>query len=108
MRTALLADEVEPSCQVPRDVPAGVPRRYRDGRNAMQYTPVVREIRWTEWSEEHIAEHEVSAAEVEEVVYQKPYLERREGQEVLVYGQTDSGRYLLVVLAPDTEPQETS
>jgi len=74
----------------------------------MQYTPVVREIRWTEWSEEHIAEHEVSAAEVEEVVYQKPYLERREGQEVLVYGQTDSGRYLLVVLAPDTEPQETS
>ena len=62
------------------------------------------EIRWTEWSEGHIARHRVSAAEVEEVVYTRPRLTRK-GQDGthLVFGTTGAGRMLVVVLAPDRD-----
>ena len=62
----------------------------------------MRELRWTEWSEEHIAGHAVTPSEVEEVLYSHPRL-RKSGREssVLVYGTTDAGRHLLVVLGED-------
>jgi len=58
----------------------------------------VREIRWSEESEDHIwARHQVTPAEVEQTVHTRPRLTKagREGVE-LVYGTTDAGRYLLV------------
>jgi hypothetical protein len=59
----------------------------------------VREIRWTEESEDHIARHEVTPGEVEQVVNTRPRLvvAGTEGVEY-VFGTTDAGRYLLVVL----------
>lgn len=64
----------------------------------------MREIRWKEWSERHIARHGVRPGEVEEVVHQRPRLVRAgKGGTTLVYGQTAAGRHLLVVLSPDPE-----
>lgn len=64
----------------------------------------MREIRWTEGSEDHIARHRVEPAEVEAVIYTRPRWSHpgREGTE-LVYGTTDAGRYLLVVLAAGSD-----
>lgn len=59
-----------------------------------------REIRWTDQSEDHIwSRHQVTPAEVEEVVYTRPrHVAKGPDDTVLVYGRTDAGRLLLVVL----------
>jgi uncharacterized DUF497 family protein len=60
----------------------------------------VREIRWTEDAEDHIATHAVTPDEVEQLVNSRPrlVLAGRQGTEY-VFGTTSAGRYLLVVLA---------
>lgn len=59
----------------------------------------VREIRWTEESEEHIARHDVVPAEVEEVVNGNPRVEEPSREETTkVFGLTDAGRPLAVLL----------
>ncbi len=64
------------------------------------YTGVVfGEVMWTEDSETHIARHNVTPLEVEQVLYSQPRLAvsgRDDTTEVL--GQTDAGRLLLVVV----------
>jgi len=59
----------------------------------------VREIRWTENAEDHIAAHDVTPDEVEQVVNTRPrlVLAGREGMQHL-FGTTSAGRHLLVVL----------
>jgi uncharacterized protein len=71
---------------------------------ASDYTLGVREIRWTDNSEDHIAAHDVTPDEVEQVVYARPRLVLKgpEGTQY-VFGTTDAGRYLLVVLAESIE-----
>ncbi len=66
---------------------------------ALHYAGVVREIRWTEESEDHIARHNVTPDEVEQVVNTRPRLVVA-GPEEVEYGlgTTDAGRHLLVVL----------
>jgi uncharacterized protein len=66
---------------------------------ASDYNLDVREIRWTDKSEDHIAAHNVTPDEVEQVLYTRPRLVLKgpEGTEY-VFGTTDGGRYLLVVL----------
>jgi uncharacterized protein len=66
---------------------------------ASDYTRGVREIRWTDNSEDHIAAHNVTPDEVEQVLYTRPRLVLKgpDGTEYL-FGTTDEGRYLLVVL----------
>lgn len=60
----------------------------------------MREIRWTERSEDHIARHDVEPIEVEQVIYTRPRLVTDgRGQTTLVFGTTDAGRHLVVVLA---------
>lgn len=67
----------------------------------MQLTTLslVREIRWTDKAEDHIAAHNITPDEVEQIVYTRPrlVLRGREGTEY-VFGTTDAGRHLLVVL----------
>jgi hypothetical protein len=60
----------------------------------------VREIRWTPESEEHIWGHRVTPDQVEQVVYTRPRLalKGRDGT-TCMFGQTDAGRYLMVVLS---------
>lgn len=53
------------------------PSRRRGGflqRIANEYTGVVREIRWTEKAEDHVAGHDVTPDEVEQVVHTRPRL----------------------------------
>lgn len=60
----------------------------------------MREIRWTEASEDHIARHGVVPVEVEQVLYSRPRLVAAGREEVtLVFGTTDAGRHLVVALA---------
>ena len=67
---------------------------------ASDYTSDMREIRWTDRSEDHIAAHNVTPDEVEQVLYARPrlVLKGAEGIEY-AFGTTDEGRYLLIVLA---------
>jgi len=60
----------------------------------------VREIHWTEESEDHIWCHQITPGEVEEVIYTRPRLTTR-GKEgiVEVYGTTDAGRHLTIFLS---------
>jgi len=59
----------------------------------------VREIRWTEESEDHIARHGVTPDEVEQVINTRPRLVVTGAEEVVyVFGTTDAGRYIMVVL----------
>ncbi len=68
----------------------------------------VREIRWTDQAEDHIAAHDVTPDEVEQVVHTRPrlVLRGREGTEY-VFGTTDAGRYLLVVLTESIDSGDT-
>lgn len=68
---------------------------------------LVREIRWTDKAEDHIAAHNVTPDEVEQVIYTRPRLvvRGREGTEY-VFGTTDAGRYLLVVLTESIDGRE--
>ena len=67
---------------------------------ASDYNSAVREIRWTDSSEDHIAAHNITPDEVEQVAFTRPRLVLKgpEGTEY-VFGTTEAGRYLLVVLA---------
>ncbi len=55
---------------------------------------------WDDDNIEHIADHGVEPYEAEEVITNKPRLKRIGDDKYFAYGQTDSGRYLLVVYAP--------
>ncbi len=53
---------------------------------------------WDDQNLEHIAEHGVLDVEVEEVCYSDPFVKRARNSALAVYGQTEHGRYLLVIL----------
>ena len=58
---------------------------------------------WTSDRVEHIRKkHGISCREVEEVCEVGYWIRRGRKDRYLVYGQTESGRYLLVVLKPES------
>jgi uncharacterized DUF497 family protein len=56
------------------------------------------ELEWDDRNEEHIARHRVSQEEVEEVCFGFHGIRRERGRRYVLSGQTDSGRYLNVVV----------
>lgn len=60
----------------------------------------IEELVWTEENKAHIAEHQVTPVEVEELFFEDaPYFRRGPGENVYhVYGQSGAGRYLFVVV----------
>ena len=58
---------------------------------------------WDEVNIEHIADHGVEPFEAEEVVDNRPRVLRAGSDKYLAYGQTDAGRYLIVVFALKSE-----
>ena len=52
---------------------------------------------WNEQNLEHIARHGVDRDEAEAVLDNQPLILRTADNKYLAYGQTDEGRYLLVV-----------
>lgn len=53
---------------------------------------------WDENNINHIAEHGVNPEEVEEACFNNPLVLRGRWKRYYVLGQTDSGRYLMVVI----------
>ena len=59
---------------------------------------VFREVRWTDWSEDHLVRHGVTPGEVEEVLFTRPrWTTKGREDTTLVYGSTAVGRLLMVV-----------
>ena len=52
---------------------------------------------WDDKNVAHISRHGVSPNEAEQVLEQEPLVLKAEQGKYLAYGQTDAGRYLLVV-----------
>lgn len=58
------------------------------------------DLEWDDRNEAHIARHQVEPEEVEDVCYGNHIVRRSRGGRYEVCGQTDGGRYLVVVLEP--------
>lgn len=57
-----------------------------------------REYDWDDINVEHIAQHRVIPQEVEESCFNEPLIMRRGRNKYIVYGRSDSGRYLFIVV----------
>lgn len=60
---------------------------------------IIKKLIWDEWNIEHIARHNVSPEEVEEVCKGKNLFNRWKNKMYRVIGQTEEGRYLTILLA---------
>lgn len=58
----------------------------------------IKRLRWNEWNIEHIQRHGVNQGEVEEICYSKHFTIKSGRGKMALWGQTDTGRYLLVIL----------
>ena len=61
----------------------------------------IRGLTWDVWNVAHIARHDVTPDEVEEVCNGSPVAGRGYGGRILLVGPSRSGRMLAVVLAPE-------
>lgn len=65
---------------------------------------VIRTVRESDWSSEHIAVHGVTMDEVRETILERPYWTTAGSDgTTLVYGRTHAGRYLFVVAVAENE-----
>lgn len=61
----------------------------------------IREVIVSPLQEEHIwTKHHVTPEEMEEVCFAEPLVIRGRDKSYAIYGQTEAGRYLLVILYP--------
>jgi uncharacterized DUF497 family protein len=58
----------------------------------------IRDLFWDEETEGHIARHNVSPEDVEEVCFGRNWAIRSGRRRKAVFGQTSGGRYLLVII----------
>lgn len=61
---------------------------------------LIKNLIWDEWNIEHIARHNVKPQEVEQVCASKHLLNKWKREIYRVIGQTTTGRYLTIFLAP--------
>jgi len=62
--------------------------------------PYIRELLFDDWNVEHIPGYHVLPEEIREVCYSAPFFSRARQGRLRVIGQTEAGRYLIVILAP--------
>ena len=58
---------------------------------------------WSEWNIEHIAKHSVTPQEVEEACFNQPISRKAKDGLYIIYGQTDAGRYMFIVVRYQAE-----
>lgn len=63
----------------------------------------IEQLIWDEWNKEHIARHQVTPQEVEEVCQGTPVVAQGYGGRLRLIGPTQSKRMLGVILAPKGE-----
>ena len=61
----------------------------------------IRRLTWGAWNVAHIARHQVSPEEVEEVCHGAPLVQQGYKRRIVLIGPTLSGRMLTAVLAPE-------
>jgi len=61
----------------------------------------IRRLIWDSWNIEHVARHQVTPDEVEEVCHGDPVVQEGKKGRSLVFGPTKAGRMLTVVLDPE-------
>ena len=62
---------------------------------------VVNGLIWDNWNKNHIAEHEVTTEEVEEVCHGKFKAIQSYRERIQIIGKTKKGRKLIIVLSPE-------
>ncbi len=58
----------------------------------------IRHLVWDDWNVEHIARHQVTRDEAEEVCHGNPVVQEGKKGRILVFGPSHTGRMLAVVL----------
>ena len=61
----------------------------------------IRKLRWDEWNIAHIARHDVTQDEVEQVVLGNVLVQKGKKGRTALVGPVDSGRILRVILDPE-------
>lgn len=67
------------------------------------YVVKIRRLIWDEWNIAHIARHNVTPEEVEQVCHIDPVVQRGKKGRLLIFGPTKKGRMLTVILDPEVE-----
>jgi len=62
-----------------------------------------KQLLWDDWNRAHIAQHDVTPEEVEEVCEGEPIMRNSYSTRIMVIGPTHSGRMLAIVLHPKGE-----
>jgi len=62
---------------------------------------VVKGLIWDEWNKEHIARHDVSVKEVEEVCHSNYQIIESYRKRILILGKTRAKRNLAIILSPE-------
>ena len=63
----------------------------------------VKKLVWDSWNIAHIARHDVTPDEVEQVCHTEPLVQEGKRKRLLVVGPTDNGRMLAVILDKEEE-----
>lgn len=63
----------------------------------------IRKLLWDSWNIQHIARHDVTVDEVEEACHSNPVVQQGKKGRLLIYGMTNNGRLLTVVIDPEEE-----
>jgi|SRR5579872_5637605 len=63
---------------------------------------VVKGLIWDDWNKQHIAEHDISVDEVEEVCHGKYKTIESYRKRIQLLGSTRKGRLLMIILSPET------
>lgn len=56
---------------------------------------------WDEWNREHLARHNISPEEVEEICHRKYKITESYRKRLLIVGKTTKGRKIVIVLSPE-------
>jgi uncharacterized DUF497 family protein len=62
---------------------------------------VVNGLVWDEWNRKHLARHNISPEEVEEICHRKNKIIDSYRRRIMIIGTTKAGRKLAVVLSPE-------
>jgi len=65
---------------------------------------VVRRLIWDSWNIDHIARHDVTPEEVDELCQADPLVQQGKKGRLALSGLTLAGRFLVVILDPEPEP----
>jgi uncharacterized DUF497 family protein len=64
---------------------------------------IVRRLLWDLWNVDHIARHEVTVDEVDEICQQNPITSETYAGRLRLIGRTQGGKILTVILSPQSE-----